>query len=187
MPGGLAVPQKRVLMHRFPTRHIRYKKAACPLPPPLPKAACPLPPLPETASTKQWLEQHQHDEAEEQEAALGAERQAGEEASGAETQEEAKADSEIAEQLAGTEMLSMKAELEMELASQVRRALETAAEASDFLQRPDPNFLSVCFTLCVSVVGVDVFVISACPFVSSLLPCRSYFRHQANHLFMIHC
>ena len=158
VPG--AVPHKRVLMHRFPARHIRYIKAPCPLPPPLPKAACPLPPLPEASNAKQWLEQPEEQEAarqagEDSEAAAtrGTEAQ---EASQARTESEANADKVIAEQIAG---MSMKAEFQEYLASQVRRALQTAAEASDFLQRPDPNFLSalcyyVCFTLCVWLVSM---------------------------------
>jgi len=162
------MPQKRVWTHRFPQRYIRYIKAACPLPPPLPKAACPLPPIPETA--RQWLDQHE--EAEEQEAALPAPRPdeksgapatggtEAQEASQARIESETETDRELAEQLAGMDLVSMNDAFERELASQVRRALQIAAVANDFLQRPDPNFLSalcyyVCMTVCVCGCACD--------------------------------
>ena len=96
---------------------------------------------------------------------MRAERQAGEEseaaatrgteaqeASQARTESEANADKVIAEQIAG---MSMKAEFQEYFASQMRRALQTAAKASDFAtSRSELLVRPVCFTLCVWLVSM---------------------------------
>ena len=146
-------------------------KPACPLPPPPPKAACPLPSPPPASPDdsdagplpkRPRMEQKQ-DEAHEQEAALSAEAtatrtsEAAEESGQSRAQDEAKtiADTAAVEQALAMETADMTApeefvpdfgpstDFETELESQVCRAVQTAAEANDFLQRPDPNFLSL--------------------------------------------
>jgi hypothetical protein len=164
LSGNFAEPKKRVLVRPFPRPRFKVQ-AACPLPP-LPAS----PDIREPSPKRPRMEQEQ-DEADEQETALGAEATAtitkeATESGKSKAQDEAKAmaDTAAAEQ-AATDTADETApeefvpdfgpstEIEKELSSQVYLAMQTAEQASEFLQRPDPNFMSLVYgTLYMSLV-----------------------------------
>ena len=110
------------------------------------------------------MEQKQ-DEQHEQEAALSVDVTATRKSEAAEASGESMAQNEAADTAADMAAVAEEfvpdfgpsTELQNELESQVYRAAKTAAEANDFLQRPDPNFLSLylSITLCVCLVSIQ--------------------------------